>query len=287
VKHKIKTLGIIVLAALIGFSMAACDNSGGGGSGAGHLGSTLNLSGQVWTMDWDNDDRITWEQFTGNRSISAGFWYDDGWDDIWIDIGGSGSINAGQLSFTIGTPDDLVSISTLFDGEIEDEFHNFRISDPDARAAVFGGFRATGAGRSGELLRMWLSGNTFEGVSFLYVDRNVTIAGGGRTTTWDCDCGVCRCEEWDDRCYCASRFITRNLNINLRTGWNAIHFREVWSFSGGMDTYTLTLSLGDPARLRWVLDEWGGGFQGFSETSESSERALSGRLGARRLRAIR
>ncbi|MCL2373730.1 MAG: hypothetical protein FWC65_00610, partial [Treponema sp.] len=120
-------------------------------------------------------------------------------------------------------------------------------------------FETTGAGRSGQLSRMWESDNTFESVMFVYVDRDVTISGGGRTRIFDCDCeewdGDCECEEWDGHCDCAYRVITQNLNLNLRMGWNALHSRDVWSFGGGMETVTVTVSLGDPARLRWELDE--------------------------------
>jgi len=67
-----KCFGIIALTAIIGFSMAACDdgngNGGGGGDGSGALGATLNLSGQVYIADW-SDTSVTFERFTDNRTV--------------------------------------------------------------------------------------------------------------------------------------------------------------------------------------------------------------------------
>jgi len=72
-KNKGKALGLIALAAVIGFSLAACggddddDNSGGGnGGGNGSLGNTLTITDvQVYSMDWDENGILQFKPFTG------------------------------------------------------------------------------------------------------------------------------------------------------------------------------------------------------------------------------
>jgi hypothetical protein len=57
-KDAIRLLGIITLVAVIGFSMAACDDGGGptiNGEGSTSVGETLTLSGKVYEEKWNND----------------------------------------------------------------------------------------------------------------------------------------------------------------------------------------------------------------------------------------
>lgn len=46
-KNALKLFGIIALAAVIGFSMAACDNTDGGGNGTNNGGNETNNGGVV------------------------------------------------------------------------------------------------------------------------------------------------------------------------------------------------------------------------------------------------
>jgi len=256
-----KFFGIIAGVVLIGLSMTGCPTDGNG-SGTqdtnddgtqGALGATLNLSGQVWI--WDGDGI---EEFTGNRSVFS-FEYP-------IYVGGSGSIVNGQLSFTIGTPLNLMAIG---DGEeTEDSFFtNIRISDPSARSALFWGFDTSGDGHSGSLHRH--SDNSI--VFYTFVDRNVTFTGEGRTITHECTCYNCRCTD----CSCTYILIVQNVHLNYRTDWNAVYQRSVVGVRDGVRT---ELSLGDPAHIRWTLSEWGNQHS-YSEALERSGRALLGRPG--------
>ena len=254
-KNTIKRLGVIAMVAMIGFSMTSCDSGGGSGGGGDNafLGTTLELSGQVYQMGWDDDDNRRLIHHTGTRAIaSAGFWFADT-DEGWHAVGGSGTITGGQLSFTVGTPSvaAMVDIDYFFDdAHFEEMFNNFSISNRNARIAVIESLRLTGGndvGRFRETATSWAE------VIFMYVDTEVTIRGNGRTGTWECDCWECRCENWGGACYCDETFITRSFNITLQPGWNAIRVIHEEISAGGR----MTITTGNPANFRWVMDmDW-------------------------------
>jgi len=314
--NKVRLFGIIALIAVFGFSLASCGGGGGGGGGRGHLGSTLNLSGQVWTVDRVDDDRIIWERFTGNRSVSpVEYWHEwwceenERWEESEIKVGGSGSIIEGHFTFTIGTPSETKSIMhSFFNGEVWSRlFTNLRISDSSTRLASVGGFSTYTSPATdyfGYLSRWMDTETSWEEVFYIFVDRDVTITAGGRTLDLPCslyDCGVlCLCEEELGGCDCGGdprRQITSNLNLNLRTGWNAFFVRTTRSFSGGMFVERVSFSMGDSGHSRWVLDEWWNDFglqtyctetiQGFSEATEYPGRRPPPRSGVSPFRAIR
>ena len=153
IKRKILGKAQALIAAL-GLALAlvftGCGNGGGsGGGGRGFLGTTLELSGQVYLAEWDDDDNHTLTPYTGTRAItSAGFWYGcccfD--NEEWRAVGGSGTITEGQLSFTVGTPPAaaMVNIDYFFDDDFEEVFNNFNISNRNARIAVIEALRTTG-----------------------------------------------------------------------------------------------------------------------------------------------
>jgi len=187
--------------------------------------SVLNLNGQVWTRSSGN-----YVHFNGNRSItSTGFWAPDGVG--YINIGGSGSIVNGKLNFSIGTPSQLVSIQNFIFGDFRPNniFDNFNISSADAKFAQFEQILVSG----GSLQRWGGDDNSSDGVYYIYVDRNVTLTGTGKTV--------------------GSLFITKNLNLNLKTGWNAITYKDETSEN---NPHTITISTGDSSHARWVLWEY-------------------------------
>ena len=232
-------IGIIVLAAVIVFSMSACgdDDENGGSGGGSALGATLNLSGKVFTGDW-NETGVTYNEFTGNRTISASYLDENDRD---IAIGGTGAITNGQLSFSIGTPSSLQNISGFFGSD----FNNLRISNTAARVAdlnlrVPNGSRVYRGNESTTLTR-WES----EEVLYMYVDRDVTVSADRKENTGTED-GFTWTETFNA------------FTINLKEGWNALHSRRVAVETDTSETFTMTISTGNPANLRWILNEWGG-----------------------------
>ena len=232
-KNSVKLLWIVAITVLIGISLAACDDGSNGSSGSvGYIGATLTLGGQVWMMN----ENYTLGQFNGNRTItSAGFFhefYNDEWNKVWIAVGGeSGSITNGQLSFTIDTPSNLMDVGEIF-VDLNNFWNNFNISPSNAKATQILYLRAQGEERLARL------SGIFERVFYVYVDRDITLTGAGKTTSFSGP----------------ESHITQNINLNLRTGWNAVHLKNVWSSNGLINNFTM--SLGDPAYMRWILDEW-------------------------------
>jgi len=223
-KNTFKIFGIVAAVAIIGLSMVACgdtiihvpDPGPGPGPGDDERLTPLTLSGQVWRYSWRHNIRI---QYNGNRTVFS-------------DIGGSGAITDGQLSFSIGTPSRLESILNIFD-EFHAQFYDFNISAPSASGAFLEPV-TSGGGPVAELIRWY---GDYEVVGYLFVDRNVTVTGRGRTTT-------------DSH----QIITTQDLNLNLRAGWNALHTRtENLGITDGVRNYRYAFSIGDPARMRWYL----------------------------------
>jgi hypothetical protein len=82
---------------------------------------------------------------------------------------------------------------------------------------------------------------TEEQASYAYVDRDITISGGGRTED--------RYEDW------TNITITKNFSLELKTGWNAVYRKTQYSMSQNTTNANHTFSLGNPGSLRWVLNE--------------------------------
>ncbi|MCL2411333.1 MAG: hypothetical protein FWC97_06785 [Treponema sp.] len=236
-------LGVLALTLVFGLVFVSCDEADDNG-GDGFIGGTLNLSGQVWGWDYDGDDSYDWVQFTGDRAT------------VTSDVGGSGSITNGQLSFSVGTPSVLGNIQQqlFIDGLVMEEwFNDFSLSPSSARGAVIEGLRSMPGG--GALHNGWASGNFFESVVYIYVDRDVRMTGTGRTITFECNCeewhSECNCEEWDGDCYCVGTTITRNFDLNLTAGWNVITVIEELNPTGRIET--LEITPGASPRARWTL----------------------------------
>jgi len=241
--NRIKLVGIIATVAIIALSMTGCSNDSNGGGGGGTVGgsffgSELRLSGQV-------------SGFTGNRTVSSR-------------LGGSGSITNGQLSFTISTPSALESIGSLFDW-LHDYYDNVSFSYAGARVGEIQGLTTSGSGNSGQLDRQHATIDALYIVTYIFTDRDVTVTGGGRTRTEDCCCGPIR-------------ITTTNLNLRLRTGWNAVHDRQSFGFIGGVETVGYSMGLGDIPSALWYLREWES-FQAHSEAADPAERTPLGRSG--------
>jgi len=249
-KNTIKLLGLIALVAVIGFTIVACNNggnptstlgpsepSGGNGDGDGDedededdgddngvLGTTLNLSGQVYTVIWDRTN-ITFEQFTGNRKVYSKF-------------GGSGSITNGQLSFRFGRPNVLKNSNEMFDWVFQD-LNNFSVSPAAARGRFLDLETPDGylyRGNATYSVTGNIGSRTEERVAYIYVDRDTTIS-----ASYTVDSGV-------DTYSFPYTPATNAFHITLQKGWNALY--------GKIATDTMTYSLGNPTSLKWVIEEW-------------------------------
>ena len=221
-KNVLKSFGIIAVAAVIMFGVAACDDGDDDGASSAPLGATMTLSGQVYTDNWETGE---FNAITVNGEVSGHL----NGDIYGPPIVGNGTITAGQLSITIDTPslDDLYEIG---DGWIFD-IDNLTIDSPTARIASLDLGVASASAGSGAvyLQRYTYNNNTLESVRYYFVDRDVHISADRIEDDW---------------------YVTNAVNINLKAGWNAIHYKEVWTETSN----TKTISAANPRNLRWVVD---------------------------------
>ena len=198
--------------------------------------------------------------------------------------GGEGGIVNGLLNFSFGRPaaEHLQSVAHMFEDWVG--FDDVRVAPAAARGANLQLLTMTGTNINGDIFRLHMTGTTTSAtqrsVTYIYVDRDVTISSRGITYQYPCGCeewdGECMCAEWDGACSCYETFTIRPFSITLREGWNALHGRT--EFRLGATDITITLSHENPGSpLRWWLQEWGG----WPEDTELSGRAPCCRTDAR------
>ncbi|MCL2180988.1 MAG: hypothetical protein FWB83_07660 [Treponema sp.] len=255
-KDKKRILGIIAIAAMIGFAFVSCDeggsdsggsNNGGNGNGGGSVSGmeTLNLSGQVYLEDFDGVIN-TYTSYTGS--------------DLEIDdslyAGGSGSIINGNLNYSVEVPRNLKAMGqeffeTLFNG------YTIAVSRQDVEGyIILHLFAGNGVWLQKIYRTGYISGNSFdssyERVDYIYVDKDVTITGTG---------GTVNKSETENEVVYNETYISNSFSIMLKTGWNAVYEKSIQTgtFEGSIENLTsvtavetTTISLGNPS-LRWVL----------------------------------
>jgi len=221
---------MLAIVATFGLALAltGCGDNGGGG-GPAFLGDTLNLTGQVYTFNWDTLRSV---RYQGNHPTVSS------WPQ-----GGTGAIANGQFSFQMGR------VNTEHLEELDDWlFYGATISPSSARGAGLELWVSGVGDLSRQNVTVRVSGNnetvTFDGVNFVFVDRDVTVSSGQVV------------ENWDDNGF-TETFTRRAFNISLQEGWNAVRFRgsNTWGPTG--ISGTTTISLGNP-NVRWMLweDDW-------------------------------
>jgi len=238
-KAILRTAGFIALVAVFGFSLAACDgfDIGGkkdedkGGPSAGI--KTLILSGQVYVAKENQDPpSVTFEAYKkeGDLTVSV-----DGMTE-------KGTIKNGQLSITLGTPTSLVNVNDGDDITFSPssakgfELEYLSIESSDGRQRLVRGNATMVGPRSG----------TREMVTYLYVDRDVTMSGIETTKTND--------ENWWSDITEIST--TKAFSLALKEGWNTVYVKIQSSFNESSKTREeiRTISLANPGSLKWVLD---------------------------------
>jgi len=253
-KHTMRLWGMIALAAVIGFTMTACpteDDGGGVASSSSPLGPTLELKGQVYTVDMpdiedidDFDDlKVTYTPYNNNVTIS--------------DTIGTGGVTNGQLSYNTTTaPDNLEALEDYFyDLDLWD---NIQISSSGVQGYLLSYLSVTSPNNYEALQKryttMKVSGNytsatislTDELVMYIYVDGDVAITGKGSKYT-DKEDGV------------TYTIIINDFNLALKQGWNALYQKQSMSTrmtnTATTATDTMSISMANPSNLRWTLYE--------------------------------
>ena len=282
-KNKTKFLRIIAFAAVIGFQLTGCDNGGGGSGGnndntGGHLGDTLELSGQVYLGRYDeNTESDVYENYNGNLTVVNGrYSYDDGeYTEYFDDHPVLGQITNGHLSYSIGTPSNLSPLDFEDFGfgypvhaskaNVRGYEIDFLIMEPSSSSyySDIDLYR----GRETEIYSSNSGTWTIEYVGYVYVEEDVTVSGTGRTYT---DTGFS---------YSYTQTF-QNFSLALKAGWNAVYTKQVITeqvipnFENPTSetvTSTYTISLGNPSNLLWVLEDYDGtsNFSGSVQESRS------------------
>jgi hypothetical protein len=206
-----------------------------GGGGGGNLGNSLSLSNQqVYIEDWDFTDgmKTTYTSYTG--SIAS----------FTSNVGGSGSIRNGKMSFSVGAPADRL-LEPYDPKELADSMSEYNIYR-DAKITP-SDTRGVGLDFDIDLSRINMNMNqkgnsisaTMEMVSYIYYDRDCTItATGGKIT----EAGM--------------TMTVPNMNLKFKKGWNIIYIKATTSASTstGASTGSIEIKQSDSSSCKWVID---------------------------------
>jgi len=211
--------------------------TGGGGGGGGTGGvATLNLSGQVYTEDQDFDMgsmtmKTVRNPYTGpNKSFSS-------------NVGETGSITNGKMSFSVGTPP-TSSLEPFNKNDLRtseyDIYRDAKITPSDTKGV--------GLEFTIDLDRINITTNfssssvssTVESVSYIYYDKDCTVTATGGTIT--------------------AQGITMtfpNLNLTYKKGWNTYYQKvtSTTSYTSQSGTATIVINQTAPDSCVWVLDD--------------------------------
>ena len=269
-KNKIKLIGIIAIIAVIGFTMTACPNEGGGGGGS--LGEELELKGQVVMEVFDMQSLMT------NGTIK--FSIQNFTEDLTINdygLGGEGSVTNGQLLYKISTPDNLQNSSNAIQWLENEGFEDVEIIGDGVEFATLDylsttpghGIYRTKSNASGNFNMIASTGKmsgTYGDVSYVYVTKDVTIKAKGGTDT----------AAEDGFSY---TYKTNDINLRLKEGWNAVYTKANVSVDisilGGTVSITASMSVSNPSDLRWVYDDGSGDDTPFPFSKLSTRSFLS------------
>jgi hypothetical protein len=235
-KNLVKLLGVIAIAAVIGFSFAACPEPEEEG-GPTTYGDKLELSDeQVYVIERSEDNYFTinYKPYTGA---------DVTFDSVY---GATPKIVGGKFSFSVGVPTSLEDIDGWF--SYEDMFTDIEISDTTVKVASIYRFEYSTttyyddytSESVGSMRRENVEYNsksyTSESAEFVYVDKPVKITAKGKTGTSD----------FDGYKY---TWKSNDLNLSLSAGWNTVCYKDTDSASG----MTFTISVSNPSSLKWVF----------------------------------
>jgi len=213
-KNTIKVLGIIVLAVVIGFSMAACKNDGG--TGGGDTGGTINGSTITSGAPVDYSAGLPEEA----RSQTDFNYIRVGSSIVplstKIDPPASVTITSGKVDIKLGTPK-TASLESI----TADLPSGVTATPSDAKTfRIYGFYTSADAGAYCLYIQ---KGEDGQG-ALVYANKNVTVTGTG---TVDGD--------------------TLVFNVSLKQGWNY----SVYSESGSTTTFTASTTL--PDGFKWTV----------------------------------
>jgi hypothetical protein len=221
----------------------------------GQQNRALELSGFVFEKDGGN--AISYSLFTRSLTVTR--------------LSGSGRAEGGRLSMTISqtpsklypfnetnwlfnTPGFLLNPSgqasffgiDMYGNKLLDRVVLYNVLNFSESNVEYESFSSLDAGGNSELVRESFTGTmtnlTHEMVEYIYVTRDITITGSGKTTSLT------------DKNGRISNITTDNINLKLTRGWNTVYTKtnRTQSQSNGINM-TIEMSVKDPANVGWLF----------------------------------
>jgi len=208
---------------------------------------------QVYTVTYE-DNTVKYTAYTGNLTLNDG-------------MGETATITGGKFSYTFGTPDyfySWVDLSNYYFSSYDDvnatnedvqayiiyDFYNYE-DHGDNTYTSYSLYRENQVNNIGTT-----SGtSTYEQVMYVYVDRDVTITGKGKTDPYT----------YEDVTY---TYKTTDFRLELKKGWNTVYTKNTSSATYPSNhpenatnvTSTETMSISNPSSLKWVLSVYNGSY---------------------------
>ena len=263
-KNITKKLGIIALAALIAFAMAACDTDNGDNkNGPTYFNGTLTAedlqnSQQVWQYKSEftkiSDAHIL---FDGNRDVDVFVRTYDVDSKLLVEKDvGSGRIEGGILSFSIDVPgaEDLIGWDALKSRNFF-YWEDAAVDPPEVKGNEFMFVTTENERLNLEIITGTKEELSQELVRFIYVDKNCTMTG----TEGVKDGIIHGVGEQSDTYFETDH----TLNLSLKEGWNTVYRRQTFrTGEDGNGKSLITMEIKNPLNLRWIL--YPAGYDGVS-----------------------
>jgi len=241
-----KISGAFVLAAVIIFSMAACnsDKDDDDTDGPTYYSGAFKIDKeQVWVQNKEakKQDDEWYNKFNDDKVINVvtGFSYDTQGKVIQFQKStGSGKIEKGLLSFEAEEPaqDDLVSADIL--NSFFKEYDGVNFDPSDVKGTNIIPVTSAGERLNREELYLLNSSIGLESILFIYVDNDCRITGNPGNKYWDiAPQGYYSLTE-------------QSVDLSLKKGWNTVFRKEVFD-NVGYDN--ISMGLGNPNNFKWVL----------------------------------
>jgi len=200
-----------VLVMAFGISACKSDDDGGGG-----IGETLNLSGDVYNKNGS--------PYTGTK------------DALTSNVGGSGTIRGGKLTFSIDKPTSMKSLTMLLydmDGRFGFNVFSYAENDPGDTIAA----NLVFANLTKKILPTATS--AMEEISYIWVDKDCVVKSPGT--------GI------PPAAINGTSVEVSKFTLKLKKGWNVIGL-VVTPAVGGTLSPTLVIGLGDSENCKWVFE---------------------------------
>jgi len=198
----------------------------GPSGGSGFIGATLNItSEQVYVMDISQSGTLTYKTYTDSINTFVS------------DVGGSGKISNGKLTFSIGVPDfdsqedfDISDLGNIYgESTSMNVYTDITMAPNDTRIASLS-FSNPSLNKMN--MSMSETSMSWEMVMYWYADKACTIKATGGTVTED-----------------TATTTFENINLSLGAGWNYVNIKVSGTDTGG----TMSVKTGNLTTCKWVL----------------------------------